>query len=142
MGMDIFSRVAIESSAPFNYSFAILGGLDAKASPCNVGDKGSIPGSGRSAGEGNSNLLILLPGKFHGWRSLEDYSPWGCKEVDTTERVHFHFSLSLFTFTFTFHFHAVEKEMASHSSALAWRTPGVAEPGGLPSVGSHRVVHD
>ena len=54
MGMDIFSRVAIESSAPFNYSFAILGGLDAKASPCNVGDKGSIPGSGRSAGEGNS----------------------------------------------------------------------------------------
>ena len=92
--MDIFSRVAIESSAPFNYSFAVLGGLDGKASPCNVGDKGSIPGSGRSAGGGNSNPLILLPGKFHEWRSLENYGPWGCKEVDMTERLHFHFSLS------------------------------------------------
>ena len=45
-------------------------------------------------------------------------------------------------FTFTFHFHALEKEMATHSSVLAWRIPGTAEPGGLPSVGSHRVGHD
>jgi len=44
-------------------------------------------------------------------------------------------------FTFTFHFHALEKEMATHSSVLAWRIPGTAEPGGLPSVGSHRVGH-
>ena len=44
--------------------------------------------------------------------------------------------------TFTFHFHALEKEMATHSNVLAWRTPGAGEPGGLPSVGSHRVGHD
>ena len=45
-------------------------------------------------------------------------------------------------FTFTFHFHALEKEMATHSSVLAWRIPGTVEPGGLPSMGSHRVGHD
>ena len=45
-------------------------------------------------------------------------------------------------FTFTFHFPALEKEMATHSSVLAWRIPGTAEPGGLPSMESHRVGHD
>ena len=45
-------------------------------------------------------------------------------------------------FTFTFHFHALEKEMATHSSVLAWRIPGKGEPGGLPSLGSHRVGHN
>ena len=45
-------------------------------------------------------------------------------------------------FTLTFPFHALEKEMATHSSVLAWRTPGTGEPGGLPSMGSHRVGHD
>ena len=45
-------------------------------------------------------------------------------------------------FSFTFHFHALEKEMATHSSVLAWRIPGTGEPGGLPSMGSHRVGHD
>ena len=45
-------------------------------------------------------------------------------------------------FTFTFHFHALEKEMAAHSSVLAWRIPGTAEPGGLQSIGLHRVRHD
>ena len=45
-------------------------------------------------------------------------------------------------FTFTFHFLALEKEMATHSSVLAWRIPGTGEPGRLPSVGSHRVGHD
>ena len=45
-------------------------------------------------------------------------------------------------FPFTFHFHALEKEMATHSSVLPWRIPGTAEPGGLPSMGSHRVGHD
>ena len=43
---------------------------------------------------------------------------------------------------FTFHFHALEKEMATHSSVLAWRIPGTGEPGRLPSLGSHRVGHD
>ena len=48
----------------------------------------------------------------------------------------------LSSFTFTFHFHALEKEMATHSSVLAWRIPGMGKPGGLPSMGSHRVRHD
>ena len=48
----------------------------------------------------------------------------------------------LSNFTFTFHFPALEKEMATHSSVLAWRIPGMGEPGGLPSMGSHRVGHD
>ena len=45
-------------------------------------------------------------------------------------------------FAFTFHFHVLEKEMATHSSVLAWRILGSGEPGGLPSLGSHRVGHD
>ena len=50
--------------------------------------------------------------------------------------------IRLSDFTFTFHFHALEKEMATHSSVLAWRVPGTGEPGGLLSTGSHRVGHD
>ena len=73
----------------------------------------------------------LFPGKSHGPRSLVGCSPWGHKESDTTERLHFNF-----------HFHALEKEMATHSSVLAWRIPGTGEPGGLLSMGSHRVGHD
>ena len=45
-------------------------------------------------------------------------------------------------FTFTFHFHALEKEMATHSNVLAWRTPGMREPGELSSMGLHRIGHD
>ena len=74
---------------------------------------------------------VLLPGKSHGRRSLVGCSPWGREELDTTERL-----------PFTFHFHALEKEMATHSSVLAWRIPGTGEPGGLLSMGSHRVRHD
>ena len=48
----------------------------------------------------------------------------------------------LSNFPFTFHFHALQKEMATHFSILAWRTPGMGEPGGLPSMGLHRVGHD
>ena len=48
----------------------------------------------------------------------------------------------LSNFPFTFHFHALEKEMATHSSVLAWRIPGAGEPGGLLSMGSHRVGHN
>ena len=62
-----------------------------------------------------------------GQRSLVGCGPWGYQESDTTER---------------FHFHALEKEMATHSSVLAWRIPGTGEPGGLPFMGSHRVGHD
>ena len=50
--------------------------------------------------------------------------------------------IRLSDFTFPFHFHALEKEMVTHSSVLAWRIPGTGEPGGLPSMGSHRVGHD
>ena len=50
--------------------------------------------------------------------------------------------IRLSDFTFTFHFHALEKEMATHSSVLAWRIPGTGEPGGLSSLGSHRVGYD
>ena len=70
---------------------------------------------------------VLLPGKSHGQRSLEGCSPWGRWGSDTTERLHFH---------------ALEMEMATHSSVLAWRIPRTGEPGGLPSMGSHRVGHN
>ena len=122
---------------------------------------------------------VFLPGESQGQRSLVGCSPWGHKESDTTEQLHFHFSLScvgerngnplqcsclentrdggawwaavhgvekswtqMSDFPFTFHFHALEKEMATQSSVLAWRIPGAGEPGGLPSMGSHRVGHD
>ena len=66
-------------------------------SPCSAGNPGSIPVLGRSTGEGNGNPLtpVLLPGKFHRWRSLAGYSPWGRKELDMTEQLHFHFARSL-----------------------------------------------
>ena len=75
---------------------------------------------------------VLLPGKSHGWRSLGA----AVHGVGTKSRTR------LSDFTSTFHFHALEKEMATHSSVLAWRIPGTGEPGGLPSMGSHRVGHD
>ena len=70
---------------------------------------------------------VLSPGESHGRRSLV-----GCAKSRTR----------LSDFTFTFHFHALEKEMATHSSVLAWGIPRMGEPGGLPSMGSHRVGRD
>ena len=68
------------------------GGSADKASACNVGDQGSIPGLGRSPGGGNGNpLQYSILKNFHGLRSLVGYSPWGHKELDTTEQLHFHF---------------------------------------------------
>ena len=58
-------------------------------------------------------------------------SPWGSEESDSTERLHLHFSLS-----------CIGEGNATHSSVLAWSIPGKGEPGGLPSMGSHRVGHD
>ena len=69
---------------------------------------------------------VLLPGKSHWRRSLVGCSPWVAKSLRR-----------LSDFTFTFPFHALEKEMATH-----WTIPGMGEPGGLPSMGSHRVGHD
>ena len=74
---------------------------------------------------------LLLPGKSHGWRSLVGCSPWGREESDMTERLHFHFSLS-----------CIGEGNGNHSSVLAWRIPGMGEPGGLPSLGLCRVGHD
>ena len=66
------------------------GGLEVKASAWNAGDPGLIPGSGRSPGEGKwQPTPVFLPGESHGGRSLVGYSPWGLKELDTTERIHF-----------------------------------------------------
>ena len=72
-------------------------------------------------------IPVLLPGKSRGQRSLVGCSLWGREESDMTERLHFH---------------ALEKEMATHFSVLAWRIPGMGEPGGLPSMGLHRVGQD
>ena len=76
---------------------------------------------------GGCRELVLLPGKSHGWRSLVGCSPWGREESGTTERLHFH---------------ALGKAMETHSSVLARRVPGTGEPGGLRSMGSHRVGHN
>ena len=74
---------------------------------------------------------VLLPGKSQGRRTLVGWVHGVAKS-----------QARLSDFTFTFHFHALEKEMATHSSVLAWRIPGKGEPCGLPSMGSHRVGHD
>jgi len=71
-----------------------------------------------------------LRGKSHGRRSLV-----GCSPGVAMNRT------QLSNFTFIFPFHALEKEMATHSSVLAWRIPGMGEPGRLPSMGLHRVGH-
>ena len=76
---------------------------------------------------------VLLPGKSHGRRSLVGCSPW-------VVRVGHDWVTSLSIFTF--HFHALEKEMTTHSSVIAWRIPAMGKPGGLPSMGSHRVGHN
>ena len=108
------------------------GGSDGKESACNAGDSGSIPGLGRSAGEGNGHPLqySCLENPLDGgawWATVHGVAKSWTRLSD---------------FPFTFHFYALEKEMATHSSVLAWRIPGMAEPGGLPSMGSHRVGHD
>ena len=100
-----------------NYSFV----CDGKESACNAGDLGSIPGLGKFSGGGNGNPFqySCLENPMDRQRSLAGCSPWSREELD-----------------------ALEKEMATHSSVLAWRIPGTGEPDGLLSMGSHRVGHD
>ena len=74
---------------------------------------------------------VLLSGKSHGRKGLVGCSPWVSRS-----------RTRLSDFTFTFLFHALEKEMATHSSVFAWRIPGTGEPGGLPSLGLHRVGYN
>ena len=91
-----------------------------------------LPGSGRSPGGGNGNPL-----QCSCLENPMDGGAWWA-EVHGISRS----QARLSNFTFTFHFHALEKEMATHSSVLAWRIPGKREPGGLLSMGSYRVGHD
>ena len=74
---------------------------------------------------------VLLPGKSHGWRSLEGCSPWGCWGSDTTERLHFHFELS-----------CIGGGNGNPLQCSCLENPRDGEPGGLPSMGSHRVGHN
>ena len=101
------------------------GGPNGKESACNS-DLDSIPG------EGNG-----IPLQYSCLENPMDRGAWwaAANGVAKSRR-------RLSDFTFTFHFHALEKEMATHSSVLAWRIPGTVEPDGLPSMGSHRVRHD
>ena len=103
---------------------------------------------------------VLLPGESHGWKSLVGYNPWGRKESDTTERLHFHFLSTLIRASLVAqrvkHLPArretwvrslggedpLEKEMATHSSILAWKTPWTEKPGRLQSMELQRVGYD
>ena len=101
-------------------------------SDSNAGDLGSIPGSGRFPGGGNGNPL-----QYSCLENLMDRGAWYATVHGVAKS-----RTRMSDFAFTFHFHALEKEMASHSSVLAWRIPGTREPGGLPSLGLHRVEYD
>ena len=90
------------------------GGSDGKASVCSAGDQGLIPGLGRSPGEGNGNPLQ--------YSCLENTMDGGAWQATVHGVLKSWTQLS--DFTFTFQFHALEKEMATHSSVLAWRIPG------------------
>ena len=94
-----------------------------------MGDLGSIPGLGRSPEEGKG-----YPLQYPGLENSMDCMGI-VHGVDKSQT-------RLSDFAFTFHFHALEKEMATHSTVLAWRIPGMGEPDGLLSMGSHRVGYD
>ena len=103
-----------------------------KESACNSGDPASISEWKRSSGEGNGHPL-----QYSCLENSVDRGAWrGIVHGVTKSRIR------LSNFTFTFPFHALEKVMATHSSVLAWRIPGKGEPGGLLSLGLHRVGHD
>ena len=89
----------------------------------------------------NWYFFYLRVNEYFSWYHIFSYWNTYCFFID------FYFNCIssrtwLSDFTFTFHFYALEKEMATHSSVLAWRIPGIGEPAGLPSMGSHRVGHD
>ena len=94
----------------------------------NLGDQKVFP----HVGEGNGTPL-----QYSCLANPMDGGAWWAAQSMGSLRVK-----RLSDFTFTFHFHALEKEMATYSSVLAWRIPGTGQPGGLPTVGSHRVGHN
>ena len=93
---------------------------------------GLIPGSGRSL-----QKRMAMHSSILAWRIPMDRGAWWATVHGVAKS-----RARQSDFTFTFHFDALEKEMATHSSVLAWRIPGTGEPGGLPSMGSHRFRHD
>ena len=99
--------------------------------PANARDADSILGSGRTPEERNDNLL-----QYSCLENSMDRGAWRAA-VHRVARVGHDF-----TFTFTFYFHALEKEMATHTSVLAWRIPWTEKPGGLQAMGSLRVGHE
>ena len=101
-----------------------------KETVCNAGDPGSVPGWERSPGGGHGNLF-----QYSCLENPMDREAWQATVQGVAEWTR------LSNFTLTFHFPTL-KEMATYSSVLAWRIPGTGEPGGLPSMGSHRVGHD
>ena len=139
----------------------VVKNLPAKAG--DIKDTGSIPRSGRCPGVTNSNPFqysclensmdrgawrATVHGVAKSWTRLTPLQ-YSCLENPMDRgawwaAVHWvdKSRTWLSDFTFTFHFHALEKEVATHSSVLAWRIPGTVEPGGLPSMGWHRVGYD
>ena len=113
----------------------LTGGSAGKEIACNAEDArdmGLLPGLGISPGGGHGNPLqySCLENPMDGgawWAAVHGVTKSRTQPTD---------------FTFTFHFPELDKEMATHSSVLAWRIPGMGEPSGLPSMGSHRVRHD
>ena len=106
-----------------------------KTLSANAGDAreaGLIPGLGRSPGVRNGN-----PFQYSCLENSMDRKAWWATVHGVAKS-----RTPLSDFIFTFHFHALEKVMATHSSISAWRMPGMGEPGGLPSMGSHRVGHN
>ena len=111
------------------------GGSDSRESAYNARDLGFDAWVGKIPWRREWLLTpVFSPVEFQGQRSLVGYSLWGHKELDMTTWLTFLLSV-LWE-------HLMEKEMATHSSVLAWRIPGMGEPCGLPSMGSHRVGHD
>ena len=95
------------------------------------GTRGLIPGQ-ETGGEGNGSPL-----QYSCLENLMDRGAWWAAVHEVAKS-----QTRLSDFTFTFHFHALQKEIATHSSVLAWRIPGARESGGLLSMGSYKVGHD
>ena len=116
------------------------GGSVVKKLPPRAGDAGSIPGSGKIPWRRKwQPAPVFLPEESHGQRNLAGYSPWGCKESDMTERLHFTTMLETGVRSLGGE-DPLEKEMATHSGVLAWEIPWTEEPGRLYIPWGHKRV--
>ena len=126
-----YLRAGLPCRADLYHSIIIVAVLFVRS-----GKAGSVPFNSKSlalsTGEGNGT-----PIQYSCLESPMDGGAWWAAVYGVAKS-----RTRLRDFTFTFHFHALEKEMATHSSVLAWRIPGMGEPGRRPSLGSHRVGHD